>query len=131
VGEPKAVADDLDDAVLERRIQATVDLGRIGRGSDRIQRRCRQGRDDLERFEGMGGKPFEAVLDEYLKPLGDRGRPASTADHLVGAPHGTHELSNLVPACARCNRLRGASRGGQVAKAKRKRAAQEPPGAQR
>jgi 5-methylcytosine-specific restriction endonuclease McrA len=48
-------------------------------------------------------------------------RPATTADHLVGAPYGTHDLSNLVPACADCNRLRGASRGGQVAKAKRKR----------
>jgi 5-methylcytosine-specific restriction endonuclease McrA len=58
-------------------------------------------------------------------------RPATTADHLIGAPNGTHDLSNLVPACARCNRLRGASRGGQVAKAKRERAAQEPPGAQR
>ena len=40
VGEPKAVADDLDDAVLERRFQATIDLGRIGRGTDRSQRRC-------------------------------------------------------------------------------------------
>jgi 5-methylcytosine-specific restriction endonuclease McrA len=48
-------------------------------------------------------------------------RKATTADHLVGAPQGTHELSNLVPACADCNRLRGASRGGQVTKAKRKR----------
>jgi 5-methylcytosine-specific restriction endonuclease McrA len=48
-------------------------------------------------------------------------RRATTADHLVGAPHGTHDLSNLVPACADCNRLRGASRGGQVAKAKRER----------
>jgi 5-methylcytosine-specific restriction endonuclease McrA len=46
---------------------------------------------------------------------------ATTADHLVGAPHGTHDLSNLVPACARCNRLRGAARGGQVAKANRER----------
>jgi 5-methylcytosine-specific restriction endonuclease McrA len=48
-------------------------------------------------------------------------RPASTADHLVGAPHGTHAIENLVPACERCNRLRGASRGGQVAKANRER----------
>jgi 5-methylcytosine-specific restriction endonuclease McrA len=48
-------------------------------------------------------------------------RPATTADHLVGAPHGTHNLENLVPACADCNRLRGASLGGRVAKAKRKR----------
>lgn len=46
-------------------------------------------------------------------------RPATTADHLIGAPNGTHDLSNLVPVCADCNRLRGASRGGQVAKAKR------------
>ena len=50
-------------------------------------------------------------------------RPATTADHLVGAPDGSHELSNLVPACERCNRLRGASRGGQVTKMKRKRRA--------
>jgi hypothetical protein len=50
VGEPKAVADDLDDAVLDGRIQAPVDLGRIGRGSDRIERCSLQGRDDLERF---------------------------------------------------------------------------------
>jgi 5-methylcytosine-specific restriction endonuclease McrA len=48
-------------------------------------------------------------------------RPATTADHLVGAPHGTHALENLFPASARCNRLRGASRGGQIAKANRKR----------
>ena len=48
MGEPEAVADDLDDTVLERRIQAMVDLGRIGRGSDDIQCRSRQGRDDLE-----------------------------------------------------------------------------------
>jgi 5-methylcytosine-specific restriction endonuclease McrA len=48
-------------------------------------------------------------------------RPATTADHLIGAPNGTHDLENLVPACARCNRLRGASRGGQVAKMKRQR----------
>ena len=55
-----------------RRTQATVDLGRIGRGSDRIERWCRQGRDDLERFEGLGGKPLEAVLDELLKAVRDR-----------------------------------------------------------
>jgi hypothetical protein len=48
-------------------------------------------------------------------------RRATTADHLAGAPHGTHELSNLVPACGDCNRLRGASKGGQVTKAKRVR----------
>jgi 5-methylcytosine-specific restriction endonuclease McrA len=47
--------------------------------------------------------------------------PATTADHLIGAPNGTHDLENLVPACARCNRLRGASRGGKVAKMKRQR----------
>ena len=71
MGEP-AVADDLHDAVLDRRTKATVDLGRIGRGSDRIERRCRQGRDDLERFEGLGRKPLEAVLDELLKAVRDR-----------------------------------------------------------
>jgi 5-methylcytosine-specific restriction endonuclease McrA len=48
-------------------------------------------------------------------------RKATTADHLVGAPQGTHNRSNLVPACADCNRLRGASLGWRVAKAKRKR----------
>jgi 5-methylcytosine-specific restriction endonuclease McrA len=52
-------------------------------------------------------------------------RPATTADHLIGAPEGTHDLENLVPACARCNRLRGASRGGQVAKANRERKRRE------
>lgn len=32
------------------------------------------------------------------------GAPATTADHRVAAVHGgTHELSNLVPACASCN----------------------------
>ena len=73
MGEPDAVADDLDDAALERRIQAAVDLGRIGRGSDRIQRRSRQRRDDLERFERLSGKSFEAVLHQFLEPLRDRG----------------------------------------------------------
>ena len=73
VGEPDAVADDLDDAALERRIQTAVDLGRIGRGGDRIQRRSRQRRDDLERFERLSGQSFEAVLDEFLEPLRDRG----------------------------------------------------------
>lgn len=49
-------------------------------------------------------------------------RPATTADHLRGAPQGgDHSLSNLVPACATCNRLRGASLGGQVTKMKRNR----------
>jgi 5-methylcytosine-specific restriction endonuclease McrA len=49
-------------------------------------------------------------------------RPATTADHLRGAPQGgDHSLENLVPACADCNRLRGASLGGQVTRAKRKR----------
>jgi hypothetical protein len=33
---------------------------------------------------------------------------------------GTRRTSSFVRACARCNRLRGASRGGQVAKANRK-----------
>jgi 5-methylcytosine-specific restriction endonuclease McrA len=49
-------------------------------------------------------------------------RKATTADHLVGAPHGTHDLSNLVPACRWCNARRGSSLGGQRAKeARRKR----------
>jgi hypothetical protein len=72
VGEPKAVADDLDDAVLDGRIQATVDLGRIGRGSDRIQRRCRQGRDHLEGLDGPRRESPEAILDELLKAVRDR-----------------------------------------------------------
>ena len=55
-----------------RRIQATVDLGRIGRGGDRIQRRRRQGRDDLQRFDGPRGEPLEAILDELLQAIGDR-----------------------------------------------------------
>jgi 5-methylcytosine-specific restriction endonuclease McrA len=41
-------------------------------------------------------------------------RPAPTADHLKAvAEGGGHELENLVPACERCNRLRGASLGGR------------------
>jgi 5-methylcytosine-specific restriction endonuclease McrA len=44
-------------------------------------------------------------------------RSATTADHLRAvAEGGGHEFENLVPACERCNRLRGASLGGQVAK---------------
>jgi hypothetical protein len=79
VGEPHAVADDLDDVVLDRRTQATADPGRIGRRSDHIRRRRRQRRDGLERLEGLGGKPLEAVLDELLEPLGDR-RPFAGHD---------------------------------------------------
>jgi 5-methylcytosine-specific restriction endonuclease McrA len=45
--------------------------------------------------------------------------PATTADHLERALG--HEVSNLVPACERCNRLRGASLGRQVAKLNRGR----------
>ena len=49
-----------------------------------------------------------------------RTAPATTADHLRAvAQGGGHEVSNLVPACEPCNRLRGASLGGQVTKARR------------
>lgn len=49
-------------------------------------------------------------------------RPATTADHLRGAPQGgDHSLENLVPACADCNHRRGSSLGGQVTKQKRMR----------
>jgi 5-methylcytosine-specific restriction endonuclease McrA len=44
---------------------------------------------------------------------------ATTADHLRAvAQGGTNDLRNLVPACERCNRLRGASLGGIQRKAK-------------
>ena len=65
--------DDLHHAVLDGRTKSTVDRGRIGRGRDRVERRRRQGRDHLERFDGLGGEPLEAVLDEFLKPFRDRG----------------------------------------------------------
>jgi 5-methylcytosine-specific restriction endonuclease McrA len=46
--------------------------------------------------------------------------PATTADHLIAvAQGGTNDLGNLVPACEPCNRLRGASLGGRVTKARR------------
>jgi 5-methylcytosine-specific restriction endonuclease McrA len=41
--------------------------------------------------------------------------PATSVDHLVPqALGGGEELSNLVPACRRCNTLRGASLGGRL-----------------
>ena len=47
--------------------------------------------------------------------------PATTADHLVAvAQGGSNDLENLVPACESCNRLRGASLGGRVTKARRR-----------
>ena len=43
--------------------------------------------------------------------------PATTADHLRAVSQGgTNDIENLVPACEPCNRLRGASLGGQVTK---------------
>jgi 5-methylcytosine-specific restriction endonuclease McrA len=45
--------------------------------------------------------------------------PATTADHV--RREGGHELENLVPSCWPCNLRRGASLGGQVAKANRQR----------
>ena len=65
-------------------IHLRIHLPRIGRGRDRIQRRGRQSRDHLERCERLGGKAFEAVLDELLKPLGDRGPFAGR--HLTSTP---------------------------------------------
>ena len=53
VGEPEAAADDLDDAVLDGRTQANVLPGGSDHRGDRVQRRCRQGRDDLEGFDGL------------------------------------------------------------------------------
>jgi 5-methylcytosine-specific restriction endonuclease McrA len=48
-------------------------------------------------------------------------KPATTADHLRAvALGGGNEIENLVPACEKCNRLRGASLGGQVTKARRR-----------
>jgi 5-methylcytosine-specific restriction endonuclease McrA len=46
-------------------------------------------------------------------------RPATTADHV--RREGGHELENLVSSCWPCNLRRGASLGGQVAKANRQR----------
>ena len=74
MGEPEAVADDLDDAVLDRRTQATVDLAR---GSVAAAIASSVGADRAETTSSAStvsrGKPLEAVLDELLKPLGDRG----------------------------------------------------------
>ncbi len=43
------------------------------------------------------------------------GRPASTIDHVLPRVlGGTHTLSNLVPACARCNYSRGATVGNRL-----------------
>ena len=40
------------------------------------------------------------------------GAQATTADHLQPVAHGgSHELTNLVPACARCNSARGTGWG--------------------
>ena len=73
VGEPEAVADDLHDVVVDRRTQTIVDPARRSdRRSDHIQRRCRQSRDDLERFDGLAREPLEAVLDEFLEAVRDR-----------------------------------------------------------
>jgi hypothetical protein len=41
------------------------------RRSDCIQRRCRQGRDDFESFDGSRRESLEAVLDEFLKAVRD------------------------------------------------------------
>jgi 5-methylcytosine-specific restriction endonuclease McrA len=49
-------------------------------------------------------------------------QPATTADHVLAvAQGGTNDLENLVPACEPCNRLRGASLGGRVTKARKRR----------
>jgi hypothetical protein len=72
VGEPEPVADDLYDAVLGGRTQSIVDRRGSDRLSDRLQRRCRQGRHDLEGFDGPRRKPLETVLDEVLEALRDR-----------------------------------------------------------
>jgi 5-methylcytosine-specific restriction endonuclease McrA len=43
------------------------------------------------------------------------GAYAGTVDHVTPvALGGSHELANLVPACSRCNTLRGASLGGRL-----------------
>jgi 5-methylcytosine-specific restriction endonuclease McrA len=48
------------------------------------------------------------------------GRYANTVDHLVPiALGGSHDLSNLVPACGTCNYRRGASLGGRILSARR------------
>jgi 5-methylcytosine-specific restriction protein A len=48
--------------------------------------------------------------------------PATTADHVLAvAQGGSNDLENLVPACEPCNRLRGASLGGRVTKARKRR----------
>ena len=73
VREPEPVADDLHDVVLDRRTQTIVDPARRSdRRSDHIERRSRQGRDDLQGFDGPRREPLEAILDELLKAVRDR-----------------------------------------------------------
>jgi hypothetical protein len=69
--EPEAAADDLHDPVLDGRTDAMVNRGWSDRRSDCIQRRCRQGRDDFESFDGSRRESLEAVLDEFLKAVRD------------------------------------------------------------
>jgi len=55
------------------------------------------------------------------------GQPAGTVDHVVPAAlGGGHDLANLVPACRRCNTLRGASLGGRIIAQRRHRQAAWP-----
>jgi hypothetical protein len=71
--EPEAAADDLRDFVVDRRTQTIVDpTRRSDRRSDHIERRSRQGRDDLQGFDGPRREPPEAILDERLKAVRDR-----------------------------------------------------------
>ncbi len=83
-------------------------------------------------WQGRASRPLDYNDPTYLRNRGIllagkpmchwcKVRPATTADHLRGAPQGgDHSLGNLVPACGRCNRLRGASLGGQVTAEKRR-----------
>lgn len=71
VGEPEAAADDLHDLVVYRGSQEIVDAVRSSdRLGDHVERRSRQGRDDLQGFDGPCGKPPEAILDELLEAVG-------------------------------------------------------------
>jgi 5-methylcytosine-specific restriction endonuclease McrA len=57
------------------------------------------------------------------------GRPATTVDHVVARVlGGAHDLSNLVPSCAKCNYSRGAALGNRL---RPRRMRRPPPRSQR
>ena len=77
-------------------------------------------------YNNRGYKANRAKILEGHPPChwGFRGctGKATTADHLIAlAEGGPSDLANLVPACGRCNAFRGASLGGRVTKARRRK----------